>query len=155
MIPSEVEHSAEYHIAEVSDVLPTPGFASIDSNVADTEMPLERTWFTFNWFSEFFKDLTEEASSANLHEHKIETLDSPSVARNIRIQVSEEDISCFHNRIAQLESAQQSLPTDFTLPSRTKINRYLTAFFGYFVPHAPIIHIQCFEFQTFSSIPYP
>jgi len=142
----EVEHLGECHSVDVFLAAPL-------ASSAGTEMPLERTWFTLNWLSDFFKDLTEETSTVNLHEQTIEALDSHPSARNTRIQVSDEDISCFHNRIAQLE--HQLLPADFTLPSKNKVNRYLTAFFGYFIPHAPIIHPQCFEFQTFSGTSDP
>jgi len=122
------------------------------------EMPLERNWFAFNWFSDFFKDLTEAASSENLlsrQRQSVDPLDAAVMAgllgRNSCKAVKEADVATLWDRILQLQEARK-LPPNFALPSHFKINRYLSGYFGYFDPHTPVVHAQTFDFSTFSRM---
>src|SRR5579862_2752090 len=146
-------------LAAISTLSAEPGLATLPSSIEQTEMPVERTWFAFNWFSDFFKDLTEPASSENLHIRKVQTLDSPTLSpleegrdetRPWR-PILTKHVSSLYERIMQLKRSKQ-LPADFILPSRNKVSRYLSAFFGYFNPHIPLVHTQSFDFTNYSRM---
>jgi len=145
-------------LAAVSALSPdTTQLSNVAASMETSEMPVERTWFQFNWFSDFFKDLTEAAASENLlarKQHPLDALASLSpdgnpYAANRCKPVTEEDVLALQGRLLEIDRWGK-LPRDFALPSNRKINRYLMAFFGYFSPHTPIVHAQSFEFSSFS-----
>lgn len=143
-------------LAAVSTLSPDTQFSNVAASMATSEMPVERAWFKFNWFSDFFKDLTEAASSENLLSRRLPPLealasDGEMYAGNQCKPVKEEDVLALKERLLELDRWKK-LPSDFVLPSHRKVNRYLRAFFGYFSPHTPIVHTQSFEFSTFSRM---
>jgi hypothetical protein len=113
------------------------------------DMPFERTWFAFDWFSDFFKNITEAASSENLLSRTPHSIEGLS---NSCKPVTDDDISALHIRIRFLPKSDL-LPQDFHLPSKRQINRFLSGYFGYFSPHTPVVHVQSFDFSTFSRTP--
>jgi hypothetical protein len=122
---------------------------------AQPEMPIERTWFSFNWFSDFFKDMTEEACSEDLLNRTVHSIDLPSFLDESRDEkhpwrpISTKHVSSLYEKIMQHKNANRLSP-DFVLPSRNKVCRYLSGYFGYFSPHAPVIHVQSFDFESYS-----
>jgi hypothetical protein len=149
-------------LAAVSSLSPDTQFSHVATSMENVEMPVERSWFQFNWFSDFFKDLTEAAASENLLARKVPPLDalsSLSPDGNLYMgnrckPVTEEDVQALRERLIQMERWER-VPSDFTIPSDRKINRYLMAYFGYFSPHTPIVHAQSFDFSTFWGIFLP
>lgn len=148
-------------LAAVSTLSPDTQFSNVATSMENVEMPVERSWFQFNWFSDFFKDLTEAAASENLIARKVPPLDalsslSPDGPLNMENRckpVTEEDVQALRERLIQMERWER-VPSDFIVPSDRKINRYLMAYFGYFSPHTPIVHAQSFDFSTFWGISY-
>lgn len=143
-------HFAEPNVTSAS----APSIDSIpfeSSNIAPSKqivdpMPFERTWFAFDWFSDFFKNITEAASSENLLSRNPHSTDGPT---NSCKPVTDDDISALNIRIRSLTKSNL-LPQDFHLPSKQQMNRYLSAYFGYFSSHTPVVHVQSFDFSTFS-----
>ena len=143
-------------LAAVSTLSPETQFSNVATSMENVEMPVERSWFQFNWFSDFFKDLTEAASSENLLARKLPPLDALSSLSpdgslymgNKCKPVTEEDVLALQQRLMQMDRWER-VPSEFTIPSDRKINRYLIAYFGYFSPHTPIVHAQSFDFSTF------
>lgn len=139
-------------LAAASTLTPDTQFSNLAASMNSSEMPLERTWFAFNWFSDFFKDLTEAASSENLIARKLPPIDSiDSLIRNKCKPIISHDVLALHARILQLDRSDR-LPNDFSLPSEHKLSRYLCGYFGYYSPHTPIVHVQSFDFSLFSRL---
>lgn len=141
-------------LAAASTLTPDTQFSNLAASMDSSEMPLERTWFAFNWFSDFFKDLTEAATSENLIARKVPPIDDIySFKGNQCKPISSDDVLTLHTRIFQFDRSSR-LPIDFSLPSENKLSRYLCGYFGYYSPHTPIVHNQTFDFSTFSRL-YP
>lgn len=147
-------------LAAISTLSADNAFTNVQDPVEQGDMPVERTWFAFNWFSDFFKDLTEPATSENLHIRKVHTLDSPSLSPMDEGQLDTQrpwrpvltkHVSSLYERIMSLEISKR-LPSDFILPPRPKVSRYLSGYFGYFNPHVPIVHTQSFDFTKYSRM---
>ncbi|EXJ76405.1 uncharacterized protein A1O5_00913 [Cladophialophora psammophila CBS 110553] len=62
------------------------------------------------------------------------------------IRITQEDVDSFHQAVKK--SDQFKLLTDFQLPSRSRISRFLNAYFEYFDPHAPIVHHPTFRIHS-------
>ena len=140
-------------LAVASTLTPDTPFSNLAVSMNHAEMPLERTWLAFHWFSDFFKDLTEAAASENLIARKVPPIDALSTSAGNKCKpITQEDVSTLYDRIMELEKSNR-LSLNFSLPSELKLSRYMCGYFGYFNPHTPIVHTQSFEFSTISRTP--
>jgi hypothetical protein len=107
-------------------------------------MPVERTDLPFEFLPQFFRDMTQIAMRQG---HRPEDSDPREYDQE---EISQEQLEELQSRIKALERFQYL--TRFDLPSTKKIEQYLLAFFKYFVPHSPIVHVRSFNFETFFRI---
>ena len=107
-------------------------------------MPVERTDLPFEFLPQFFRDMTQIAMRQGHHPEDSD----PRVYE--QDEISNEQLEELQSKTKALKRFQYL--TRFALPSTKKIEQYLLAFFKYFVPHSPIVHVRSFIFETCSRI---
>lgn len=76
-------------------------------------------------------------------------------ASSVWPSVSDSDMDSFKQNLESFTTSMGN-KIEFILPSMHKANRYLQAYFRYFDPHAPIIHLATFSFATAPrTCPFP
>jgi hypothetical protein len=124
---------------EISNVRAEPSpVKTTEKDVSD--MPVERTDLPFEFLPQFFRDMTQIAMRQG---HRPEDSDPREYDQE---EITKEQLEDLQSRIKALERFQYL--TRFDLPSTKKIEQYLLAFFKYFVPHSPIVHVRSFNFET-------
>jgi len=124
--------------AEMTNVRAQPSPpGSIGKDVPD--MSVEPTNFGCDRVSQSFGDMTPLLSQENF-----------DLGENgyVTEGISRQQVEHLQSRTSMLKRFQ--CIARFNLPTTKKVEHYLTAFFKYFIPHSPIVHVKSFDFESCS-----
>jgi len=104
-----------------------------------SDVPVERTNSVYDSLPQCFRDMTPLTSNEHFN------LGSSAYAPKEICKQQLDDLQLRTSMLKRFRFLDQ-----FNLPTTNKIEYYLTAFFKYFIPRSPIVHVESFRFESCS-----